>query len=178
MENFSELILRRESCRNYTGEPVDTELIMKCVNAARLSPSACNSQPWKYYIVNDSENAQKVRDCIQHENMNKFADKCPAFAVVTEQPAALKPHIAARFDSQKWSQIDIGLTVAHYCLQAADLGLGTCIIGWMDEDKLHATLGIDSNIKIRLVIATGYSADEAPRKKVRKNIEDMSEIIK
>lgn len=174
MENFSELILRRESCRNYTGEPIDTELIMKCVDAARLAPSACNSQPWKYYVVNDSENAQKVRDCIQHGNMNKFADKCPAFAVVTEQPAALKPN----FYDQKWAQIDVGLSVANYCLQAADLGLGTCIIGWIDEDKLHAALGIDSDIKIRVVIATGYPADETPRKKLRKSIEDMSEMVK
>ena len=59
---FNELILKRESCRNYNGEPVSTDLLLECVDAARLSPSACNSQPWKYYIVNGGENAEKIRN--------------------------------------------------------------------------------------------------------------------
>lgn len=178
MTSFSDLILKRESCRSYTGESVDTSLLMKCVDAARLAPSACNSQPWKYYIVNDEKNAQSVRDCIQHNNMNKFADKCPAFAVVTEQPATLKAHIAAQVHSQKWAQNDVGISVAHYCLQAADSGLGTCIIGWLDEDMLHEKLGIPADEKIRLVIATGKPVEAQPRSKVRKPIEEICTVIK
>lgn len=178
MEKFNELILKRESCRNYTGEPVDISLIMQCVDAARLSPSACNSQPWKYYIVNDEENAQKVRECIQPNGANKFTDKCPAFAVVAEKHATLMKSIASKTPSQKWAQNDVGLSIAHYCLQAADLGLGTCIIGMIDEDGLHKNLGISEDEKIRLVLATGYPADEAPREKRRKSIEEICEIIK
>ncbi len=174
--NFNELILKRESCRNYNGEPVSTDLLLKCVDAARLSPSACNSQPWKYYVVNTPENAQKVRACVQPNGANKFTDKCPAFAIVTEQEATLKPHVAERVkNKQKWAENDIGLSVAHYCLQAADLGLGTCIIGMVDEEKVKEFFGIEE--KVRLVIATGYSADEAPRNKVRKALEDVCEVI-
>ena len=173
---FSELILKRESCRNYNGEPVNTDLLLKCVDAARLSPSACNSQPWKYYIVNCGENAEKIRDCIQPNGANKFVQNCPAFAIVTERPATLKPFVeAAVKNKQKWAENDIGLSVAHYCLQAADLGLGTCIIGMVEEDKVREYFGIED--KIRLVIATGYSADESPRNKVRKAIEDVCVVI-
>lgn len=175
MNDFKDLILKRESCRNYSEKSVDTALILQCVEAARLSPSACNSQPWKYYIVNDEENAKKVRQCVQPDGANKFTDKCPAFAIVTEQTATLKPHVAARVHSQKWAENDIGLSVAHYCLQAADLGLGTCIIGMVEEEKLKEYFGIKD--KIRLVIATGYSADENPRNKVRKPIEEVCEVI-
>ncbi len=174
--NFDELILKRESCRNYNGEPVNTDLLIKCVDAARLSPSACNSQPWKYYIVNDGENAEKIRDCIQPNGANKFVQNCPAFAIVTEQTATLKSFVIEKVrNSQKWAENDIGLSVAHYCLQAADLGLGTCIIGMVEEDKVREYFGIED--KIRLVIATGYSADEAPRNKVRKAIEDVCVVI-
>lgn len=174
---FDELILKRESCRNYNGESVDTELILKCVDSARFSPSACNSQPWKYYIINDEKNAQKIRDCIQPNGANKFVQNCPTFVIVTEREATLKAFVQeAVKNSQKWAQNDIGLSIAHYCLQAAELGLGTCIIGLVDEEKVKSYFNI--NDKIRLVIATGYSADEAPRNKVRKPLEDVCEVIK
>lgn len=173
---FDELILKRESCRNYNGEPVDTDLLLKCVDAARLSPSACNSQPWKYYIINSGENAEKIRDCIQPNGANKFVQNCPAFAIVTERPATLKSFVIEKVkNSQKWAENDIGLSVAHYCLQAADLGLGTCIIGMVEEDKVREYFGIED--KVRLVIATGYSADEKPRNKVRKALEEVCTII-
>ncbi len=176
MENFNELVLKRESCRNYNGEPVKTDLLLECVNAARLSPSACNSQPWKYFIVNGEENAAKIRLCIQPNGANKFTDKCPAFAIVTEQPATLKPFVEeAVKNKQKWAENDIGLSVAYYTLKAADLGLGTCIIGMVDVEKVKELFGIED--KIRLVIATGYSADETPRNKIRKALEDICEVI-
>lgn len=174
--NFNELILKRESCRNYNGEEVSTDLILKCVDAARLAPSACNSQPWKYYIVNTKENAEKVRQCVQINGANKFTEKCPAFVIVTEKEATLKPHVAEIIKNrQKWAENDIGISVSHYCLQAADLGLGTCIMGMVDEAKLCEFFEIDG--KVRLVIATGYSADEAPRNKVRKNLDDICTVI-
>ncbi len=173
---FSELILKRESCRNYNGEAVDTELLVKCVDSARLSPSACNSQPWKYYIVNGGENTQKVRECVQPNGANKFTDNCPAFAIVTEQTATLKPFvIEAVKNTQKWAENDIGLSVAHYCLQASELGLGTCIIGMVNKEKLQSYFNIEG--EIRLVIATGYSADEAPRNKIRKTLEEVCQVI-
>ncbi len=173
---FNELILKRESCRNYTGEPVSTDLLVKCVDSARLSPSACNSQPWKYYVVNGEENAQKVRECIQPNGANKFTDKCPAFAIVTEQAATLKPFvIEAVKNAQKWAENDIGLSVAHYCLQASELGLGTCIIGMVQKEKLQEYFNIEG--EIRIVIATGYSADESPRNKMRKPLSEVCQVI-
>ncbi len=173
---FNELILKRESCRNYNGEPVSTDLLLKCVDAARLSPSACNSQPWKYYIVNNEENAKKVRECIQPNGANQFTNKCPAFAIVTEQPATLKSFVLERVkNTQTWAENDIGLSVAHYCLEACELGLGTCIIGMVEKEKLQEHFNIQG--KIRLVIATGYSADENPRSKMRKSLDEVCQVI-
>lgn len=168
MNDFMTLLKFRQSCRNYDGRPVEKEKLQKCLDAATLSPSACNSQPWKFYVATDAS-AQKVRECVEKEGRNKFADNCPAFTVVVEQPATLKPAIAKSVAPQKYAQMDVGLSVAHYCLEAADIGLSTCIIGWMDEEKLKSFLNLADGEIIRLVIATGYAdKDDKIREKTRK----------
>lgn len=55
MSNFFELINKRESCRSFNNKKVDKELLIKCIEAARVAPSACNSQPWSFMVVNSEE---------------------------------------------------------------------------------------------------------------------------
>lgn len=172
--DFFDLINKRESCRNYNGQSVESEKLDRCIEAARLSPSACNSQPWFYYVVNGGEKAAEVRDSVQDLGRNKFTDSCPAFAVVVEQKATLAEAVAAKFKSQDFAQMDIGLSVAHYCLAATEQGLSTCILGWLNEKKLKEIFGIDNNCRVRLVIATGYAASGDIRTKVRKSTDEMS----
>lgn len=174
---FDELILKRESCRNFLVKAVEADKFTACLNAARLSPSACNSQPWKLYAANGTEAAAKIREAVQYKGRNGFAENCPAFTVVTEQKATLLPAIAAEHDSQDFAQIDLGLCVAHYCLEATDLGLSTCILGWFDEEKLKAALGLTENEKIRLVLATGYAAADTVRAKKRKELADTVVLL-
>lgn len=176
MTDFMDLILKRQSCRNFDKREVEKEKLLKLVEAFRLSPSACNAQPWKL-ILATGETAKIVRESVQKDGRNKFTDNCPAFAVLVEEQAVLKPAIAARFESQAFAQLDIGLATAHYCLMATDLGLSTCILGWMDEEKLKAALSIPEERRIRLVVATGYAAeDDKLREKVRKPLSEMSEF--
>lgn len=176
MTDFMDLILKRQSCRNFDTREVEKDKLLKLVEAFRLSPSACNAQPWKL-ILATGETAKIVRESVQKDGRNKFTDNCPAFAVLVEEPAVLKPAIAARFESQAFAQLDIGLATAHYCLMATDLGLSTCILGWMDEDRLKAALHIPEERRIRLVVATGYAAaDDKLREKVRKPLSEMSEF--
>ena len=101
----------------------------------------------------------------------------PRKLMLVEEPAVLKPAIAARFHSQAFAQLDIGIATAHYCLMATDLGLSTCILGWMDEEWLKEALGIPKERRIRLVLATGYAAaDDKLREKVRKPLSEMAEF--
>ena len=123
------------------------------------------------------EAAKIVRQGGQKDGRNKLSEKCPAFAGLVEEPAVLKPGIAARVESQAFAQLDIGIATAHYCLMATDLGLSTCILGWMDEEGLKEALGIPKERRIRLVVATGYAAaDDKLREKVRKPLSEMSEF--
>lgn len=176
MENFMDFMQRRQSCRNFNGEPVEREKLEKLVEAVRLSPSACNAQPWRV-IIATGKTAELVRKSVQLGGRNKFTDNCPAFAVMVEEHATLKPAIAEKFHSQTFAQLDIGIATAHYCLAATDLGLSTCILGWMDEEQMKEILGIAPEKRIRLVLATGYSAQDDPlREKKRKSVEDIAEF--
>lgn len=175
MENFMDFMTRRQSCRNFNGESVEREKLEQLVEAFRLSPSACNAQPWKV-IVATGETAKTVRECVQEAGRNKFTEDCPAFAVLVEEHAVLKPAVAEKFHSQAFAQIDIGIATAHYCLAATDLGLSTCILGWMNEEKLKDALGIAPEKHVRLVLATGYAASDDPiREKKRKSVAEMAE---
>lgn len=173
MSGFFELVNKRESCRNYSGEPIERELIEKCIEAARLSPSACNSQPWTF-VMADGEIAREVAKCTQKSVFNKFTDNCPAFIVICENEATLSSKLTGIVAKQHFAQMDIGLTTAHICYQATDSGLSTCILGIFDEDRLKEILAIPKNKKIRLVLAIGYAADGDLRTKKRKEFSDVA----
>lgn len=176
MQDFTALLRRRQSCRSFAERAVEPEKLQALVSAFRLSPSACNAQPWRV-IVATGETAKQVRTAVQMDGRNRFTDSCPAFAVLVEEPAVLKPAIAEKFQSQAFAQIDMGLATAHYCLAATALGLDTCILGWLDEEKLKSDLQIEPEKRVRLVIATGYAAEGTPvREKVRKPLAEMAEF--
>ena len=165
MKDFFDLIARRESCRNYDpNKKVETEKLVKCIEAARLAPSACNSQPWSFVVVNSPSVSPQVAKCVQGMGMNRFTDNCPAF-------------LSGAFKDQQFAQIDIGLATSQICLAAVDQGLSTCIMGWLDEKKLKELLQIPKSKRIRLVLSVGYAADERLREKKRKNLDEIMRIV-
>ncbi len=173
---FFELIQKRESCRNFKVTPVENEKLRRCVEAARLAPSACNSQPWRYIVVNDPELSPKVAKCVQDMGMNKFTNGCPAFAVVLETGANLMSRLGGKVTDQKYAPLDVGISVAHFCLEATDLGLSTCILGWLNEGKLKELFNIPKNERVRVVLAIGYAANDTLRTKQRKPLEEIAEF--
>lgn len=177
MKDYNELIKIRQSCRNYNGVPVTKEKLQSVLGAAVLAPSACNSQPWKYYVVTKEKDVEKIREFVKIGGRNKFADNCPAYAVVVEQPAVLMAG-ASDSDAQKFAQMDIGLSVSQYCCEAVEQGLSTCIMGCFDEEKIKEYLNIPKERIIRLIIATGYaSEDDKIRAKTRKPLCETVEFI-
>jgi len=173
---FFELIQKRESCRNFKDATVENEKLRRCVEAARLAPSACNSQPWRYIIINDPELSPKVSKCVQDMGMNKFTSNCSSFAVVLETEANLMSRLGGKVKDQQFAPIDIGLSVAHFCLEATDQGLSTCILGWLNETKLKDLLGVSKQERVRLVVAVGYAANDMLRTKQRKSLETIAEF--
>ena len=166
---FKELALKRESCRDYSDKPVSHELLNQIMETACLSPSACNSQPWKL-IGAEGETAVALRAFVQECGRNKFADKVPAFVVICETKAKLLPGV--RDNEQHFAQMDVGMVTMMLTLAAADAGLSSCILGCFNEEKIKELLSVPEEAVVRLVVAVGYGTSETPRKKIRKAAEE------
>ena len=169
---FEELLSLRQSCRNYdAARPVAEEDVLTCARAMRLAPSACNAQPY-HITVCRGDLAVQVAKCTQGMGMNAFASNAPCFFVVSEGAYNATARAGSKLKDQDYRSVDIGIAVAQMTLQAADLGLGTCILGWFDEKKLMRLLGLDG--RVRVVIALGHPVEGDPiRPKVRKDLEDL-----
>lgn len=176
-KEFIDIAKVRQSCRNFDPERiVDEEVLDSLVDAMILSPSACNAQPYFYHIVT-GDKAKKVRDTLTGMGMNSFVKNVNAFAVVTEENYNLTAKIGSSMKNQDFKSIDIGISVAYFTAEATTLGLGTCIMGWFDEDELKKI--VDTKSRIRLVIAIGYpSDDDFIREKKRKTHTAISKFIK
>lgn len=170
--NFNELIAKRQSDRKYKDIPVDRSLIIKCLEAARLAPSACNSQPWKFVVVDDTNLLSSMADAAAGMGMNKWVKQAPVIVAVTLEKMNFTARIGSVIKDKEYSLLDVGIAVEHFCLQAAELGLGTCIMGWFDEKKVKKLLGI-GNKRVPLLISLGYPDNET-RTKSRKALNEMS----
>ena len=169
--DFSELVNKRQSDRKYQQKPVDRALLLQCLEAARVAPSACNSQPWKFVVVDEPSLVSEMASAAAGMGMNKFAFQAPVIVVVVLEKMNLTARIGSVIKDKEYSLLDVGIAVEHFCLQAAELGLGTCIMGWFDEKKVKRLLGI-GNRRVPLLITLGHPAG-ATREKVRKSQDEI-----
>ncbi|MBQ3184040.1 MAG: nitroreductase family protein [Clostridia bacterium] len=174
--NFTEIALNRQSCRSYDPtREVEAEKLNAILESARLSPSACNGQPY-HITVCKGDKAKEVAKACQGMGMNKFADKAPIMLVISEMPYNKTAALGAKLKDNDYRSIDIGIMTAFITAEATAQGLGTCILGWLDDKKLRTICGVDN--KIRLVITLGYpSADDKLREKKRKTTDELITII-
>lgn len=153
-----ELIKHRKSIRGFINRPVEREKIMLCLEAARLAPSACNSQPWKFIVVDDPK--LKNRLCKAAfggiYSFNSFCQTAPVMVVVVSEKSKFLARIGGFFRGTKYYLIDIGIAVEHLVLEAEDLGLGTCWVGWFDEEAVKSILNVPRRKKIDILLALGY----------------------
>ncbi|WP_024613713.1 nitroreductase family protein [Clostridium sp. Ade.TY] len=173
--NFFELVEKRESIRGYIEKKVEREKIIKIIGAARVAPSACNSQPWKFIVVDDEDKVKSISKCLYEKviGLNKFALTAPSFIVVVSEKRNLTSKMGELIKKKDYTSIDIGISAEHICLAATELGLGTCMMGWFKENEIKKLLNIPSNREIQLVISLGYHNNNIPRKKVRKQIDEI-----
>lgn len=176
---FQKLINQRQSVRKYQNKPVEREKLQQLIEAVHIAPSACNSQPWKLVIIDEPELKDKVAKATFSKmvSFNKFTIQAPVIVVLVLEKAALKAQIGGSIKNMEYPQIDIGIAAGHFCLQATELGLGTCMIGWFNEKKIQQLLSIPKKRKIGLVISLGYATEDyKQRKKIRKPVEGICEF--
>jgi len=169
-QELLELINRRQSQRTYTDRPVEKEKLLRCIEAARLAPSANNSQPWKFIIIDEPglKNAVAALTTTGMIPMNHFTKQAPVHIAVVREKTNMTTAVGRVLKDKNYPLIDIGITTAHFCLQATAEGLSTCIIGWFDEKKVKALLKIPKSLRLELIILVGYPPTNEIRKKKRK----------
>ena len=173
--NFLELVKSRQSVRSYNDRPVETEKIERCVEAARLAPSACNSQSWKFIVVNNTELKNGLADAAEDRvlSMNHFTKQAPVHVVVVREKPNITSKLGGIVRNKTYTLIDLGIATEHFCLQAVSEGLGTCILGWFNEKKVKELLNIPGNKRAELIITLGYPASDEIREKKRKDLEEI-----
>ena len=169
--NFTEIALARQSCRSYDEtRAVEEEKLSAILEAARLAPSACNSQPY-HFTVCRGEAAKAVAAATQGMGMNKFSSQAPVLIVISEADYNKSAALGAKVKGNDYRSIDIGITTAYLTAEATDQGLSTCILGWLDDEKIRKICGIDH--PVRLVITLGYAKDDPLRNKKRKELSQL-----
>ena len=166
--DFLRLVMSRQSDRAYDKEhSVEPEKLERILEAARLAPSACNAQPWKFVVVTDRELSRKVGKAAAGLGMNKFAKDAPVHILVVEESANITSLFGGKVKDKHFPLIDVGIAASHIVLAAESEGLGSCILGWFDEKEIKQLTGIPASKRLLLDIIVGYPLKEK-RKKIRK----------
>lgn len=170
--NFTEIAKARQSCRKYDStKAVEQEKIDAILDAARLAPSACNGQPY-HITVCTGESAKAVAKATMGLGMNKFASDAPVLIVISEEDYVASAAFGARVKKNDYRSIDIGILAAYITAESTAQGLGSCILGWLDDENLREICGVSH--PVRLVITIGYpSEDDKLRDKKRKELSEL-----
>lgn len=170
MESLDQIIRARRSVRAFQKDrPVTADQIRAICDAARLAPSACNSQTWRFIAVTRSDTIDTICSTAMRPVIpNKWLNQAPLLMVGCSRLDLVANRIGARVTGTEYYQIDLGIAMEHMVLKATELGLGTCWIGWFSEEKIKAILDIPRKVKVPALLAVGYPADEGPSKRSRK----------
>ncbi|MBQ8000041.1 MAG: nitroreductase family protein [Ruminococcus sp.] len=174
--NFTEIAKNRQSCRAYNpNKMVEQEKLQAILESARLSPSACNGQPY-HITVCTGKSAKKVAKATEGLGMNKFATQAPVMLVISEMPYVMTAGTGAKIKHNDYRSIDIGILSAYITCEATAQGLSTCILGWLDDAKIREICDLSG--QVRLVITLGYAKDDDKlRTKKRKSLDELVSFI-
>ena len=151
-----ETIRKRYSCLAYQEKCIEPDKLDTILEAARLAPSARNMQDWRFVVVTDSQIKRQVAETTNRPDV--FDKAGTIIAACSNSDYVMRC-------GQAIGPIDVAIALEHICLQATDLGLGTCWIGSFDPEEVRSVLGIPADIEVIELMAVGYPADSKPEPK-------------
>ena len=163
MEVF-EIIKKRRSVRNYKQESVPEEILKRVLEAARLAPSANNSQDWKFIVVREEKTRKKLAEAAAGQS---FIGEAP----IVIAAVALNPEQMMSCEVPAYA-VNLAIAIDHMTLEAAEEGLGTCWIGAFSQEKVKEILKIPARYKVVALLPLGFPAD-IPGPKSRKSSKEI-----
>ena len=162
--SIMDAIKARRSIRKYQSKPIEEEKLAQILEAGRLAPAANNAQQWKFVVVRDAG------------LINKLVPACGGQSFIAEAPVVLV--VCAIGDERRMycgqyaATIDCSIALSFMVLEATELGLGTCWLGYFNNDKVKRVLRIPDDVNVVAVTPLGY-ADESPAIRPRKAISEV-----
>ena len=167
---FDEIIETRRSVREFNDRPVAHEHIVAMCEAARLAPSACNSQTWRFVAVTDRELLDRIcEDAMRPVIRNRWLKQAPLIIAGCSKLDIVANRLGSGITGIEYYRIDLGIAIEHIVLKATELGLGTCWIGWFKEDKIRELLDVPGNVRVSALLAVGYPRDDMKTKERSRN---------
>lgn len=173
--DFLSLAKSRQSVREYCDRSVDRQLIDKCCEAARIAPSACNGQPWSFHILDNKDRIAGLRKKVFSGiySISAWASNAPVIIAVAMHRPALGPGIGGRITETQYNLIDVSIAADHFVLQATEIGLGTCWIGWFNREELQKAFGLEDDLSVFFLLTLGYPVNPNLRMKKRKPVNEI-----
>ncbi len=159
-----DIICKRYSCRAYQQRPVEQEKLDQLFEAARLAPSAKNTQDWRFVVATDEQVKRQIAGVTNRPDVFEKAGAIIAACSNSDYIMTCGQHIGP---------IDIAIALEHIALQATELGLATCWIGSFETQKVRTILAVPDDIEIIELMTVGYPAD----KPKQTNREPMEKIV-
>lgn len=160
-ESFIDLVKHRTSCRSYEPKPVPREHLELMLEAARLAPSACNKQPWRFTVVQDETvRMQLIDESFLIGIPMRWAMNAGAIIALGMERSVITHKVATKISGVDYPLLDLGIAGEHLVLQAEELGLGTCWIGWIKPKKVRTIVGWPKSIEPVSLITVGWPASD------------------
>ena len=176
MATILDIVRSRRSIRRFLPREVGRHELRLCLEAARLAPSADNAQPWRFVVVDDPE--LKSRVCAAAFSgiygLSRFAAQAPVVVIVLARLDFLANRLGRRIQGTQFYLLDIGIAVEHFILQAEELGLGTCWVGWFNSRALRRLLRVPRKFRLVALLPVGYPASRPPQETKRKPLDDIA----
>lgn len=168
---FSELIRKRYSVRKYSDKPVPSGLVDKILMAGNQAPTAVDFQPQRIYVLESKESMERLRSVCQ-----MTFDAPLAFIVCADMHEAA----VSKFDGRSFAETDVAIVTDHMMLEAHDVGLGTCWVGYFDRKLIREAFSIPEKEEIFNILIIGYPADgcePGPLHSKRKTLAETVRIL-
>lgn len=172
---FQRILRGRRSIRRFLPAPVEPEKLRACLEAARIAPSAHNVQPWRFLVVDDPVLKERLTSAAFSGiyYTSKFAAQAPVILVLLAKPAGGVVRLGSKIQGVPYFLIDMGIAGEHVALQAEELGLASCWMGWFDYRKVRKVLAIPRAFKLVAMMPLGYAEKRPQREPPRKTFEGI-----
>ena len=161
---FTDVIMKRRSHRKFKQDIIEDDILERIIEAGRLAPTWSNKQGVRYIIVKNKSLIKEIADGITQ----KWTEDAPILIVVCIAPNKSGKNM----NNLEYFTVDAAICMEHIVLAATNEGLGTCWIGWFDEQKIKDTLLIPEKVRVIALTPLGYSR-YTPREQSRKPIEQI-----